>query len=403
MLPPCDYGRWGVEIVMLLTYVREAVRSLYTAKQRTLLALIGISIAIGAVIALVSIGIIWGEEMLRKASAAGPDILSIREAWDKRSDDGITIEDSLFLLDYAQTLAEVVPVLTDYGANYFFDGQRGNVWVVGASFSYKKINKLRLKAGRFLSSLDRDKEYIVIGSDVLSKPVFKNFDGELIGSTLKINNRSYTVVGTLENSVADWMANHSIIMPISTMSRHFGVQRVGRIIARMQPGVDFRIATKEIQRYFKQQKDVEVVVRANEQKIEEIREQSSMQTLLLGVISIISLLVGGVGIMNVMLTSVMDRRREIGILRAIGARQRDIRRQFLTEAVILSLIGGVLGAGLGILACYIVCSINEWTFFIPKLGLWLGVGVSSLVGIFFGFYPAHKAAKLDPITALRSE
>ena len=107
--------------------------------------------------------------------------------------------------------------------------------------------------------------------------------------------------------------------------------------------------------------------------------------------------------MNVMLTSVMDRRREIGILRAIGARQRDIRRQFLTEAVILSLIGGVLGAGLGILSCYIVCSVNKWTFFIPEMGIWLGVGVSSLVGIFFGFYPAHKAAKLDPITALRSE
>jgi putative ABC transport system permease protein len=195
-------------------------------------------------------------------------------------------------------------------------------------------------------------------------------------------------------------------MPISTAMRYLGVKNISHIMARMRPDVDFRDATKEIEEYFKQskpQQDMKVYVRANEQEIEEAKEQAAMQTKLLGVISAISLLVGGVGIMNVMLTSVMDRRREIGILRAIGARQRDIRRQFLTEAVILSLIGGVLGAGLGILSCYIVCSINKWTFFIPELGIWLGVGVSSLVGIFFGFYPAHKAAKLDPITALRSE
>jgi putative ABC transport system permease protein len=192
-------------------------------------------------------------------------------------------------------------------------------------------------------------------------------------------------------------------MPISTVTHLFNEKNISKITARMQPNVDFRVATKEIERYFKQRKNIEVMVEANEQRIEEIKEVTAMLTLLLGFISSISLLVGGVGIMNVMLTSVMDRRREIGILRAIGARQRDIRRQFLTEAVILCLIGGIMGAGIGILACYIVCSINEWTFFIPKLGLWLGLGVSSLVGIFFGFYPAHKAAKLDPITALRSE
>ncbi|MCI5219647.1 MAG: ABC transporter permease [Candidatus Electrothrix sp. LOE2] len=403
MLPPCDDERRGAELAMFLTYVREAVRSLYTAKQRTLLALLGISIAIGAVIALVSIGIIWGEEMLRKSSELGPDILDIREPWDKTSDKGITIEDALLLLDYTQMLAEVVPVLSNYGGNYFFNGQRGDAYIVGTTSSYKKINKLRLKAGRFISSLDKNKDYIVIGSKVLEEPAFKNFGGDVVGSSVKVNNRSCTVVGTLEKSVADWEPNWSIVMPISTVSRHLGKQRVSHIIARMQPDVDFRVATKEIQRYFKQRKNIEVMVRANEQKIEEIKEQAAMQTMLLGVISAISLLVGGVGIMNVMLTSVMDRRREIGILRAIGARQRDIRRQFLTEAVILSLIGGVLGAGLGILSCSVVCSINKWTFFIPEMGIWLGVGVSSLVGIFFGFYPAHKAAKLDPITALRSE
>jgi putative ABC transport system permease protein len=389
---------------MFLTYVREAVRSLYTAKQRTLLALIGISIAIGAVIALVSIGIIWGEEMLRKASEADPDILKIW-VYSEKDHEGVTLEDAFSLLEQSQTIAEVLPVITSH-LEYHFRGQQGTVNIIGTISSHKSMSRLHIKDGRFISPLDSNKPYVVVGAATFDEKELKGGSDKLVGSVIRLNNRPYTIIGTLKKTTHDWFANHSVIMPISTAARHLRLKHVNYVLARMRPNVDFRVATEEVKEYFKQSKpqaDMIVHVRANEQKIEEIREQASMQTLLLGVISIISLLVGGVGIMNVMLTSVIDRRREIGILRAIGARQRDIRRQFLTEAVILSLIGGVLGAGIGVLACYIVCSINEWTFFIPKMGLWLGLGVSSLVGIFFGFYPAHKAAKLDPITALRSE
>ncbi|MDU9050267.1 MAG: FtsX-like permease family protein [Candidatus Electrothrix sp. Rat3] len=386
---------------MFLTYVREAVRSLYTAKQRTLLALLGISVAIGSVIALVSIGIIWGEESMKRFSELGPDILQIEAPWSRGDEEGITVQDAFLLLDSSQTLADLVPLIIDSGG-YFFGGENGWALITGTTVKYKEMNRLRLKSGRFLSILDKNKPYVVIGTRLLNKPEFKGFTGSLIGSTVKLQNKPYTIIGTLEESAGNWEANYSII-PISTAIRFFGKKNISKITARMKPGIDFRVAEKEIQRYFKQRNNIEITVKANVQAIKAAKEQAAMKTVLLGVISSISLLVGGVGIMNVMLTSVMDRRREIGILRAIGARQRDIRRQFLTEAVILSLIGGVLGAGLGILSCYIVCSINEWTFFIPKMGLWLGLGVSSLVGIFFGFYPAHKAAKLDPITALRSE
>jgi putative ABC transport system permease protein len=386
---------------MFLTYIREAVRSLYTAKQRTLLALLGISVAIGAVIALVSIGIIWGEESLRKFSDLGPDILQIEAPWSRSDDKGITVQDAFLMLDSSRTLVDVVPVIADVG-RYFFGGENSYTWILGTTRKYKEMNRLRVKSGRFISMLDENKPYVVIGTKLLNKPEFKKSTGSLIDSTIRLNNKPYTIIGTFEESSGDWYANFSII-PISTAIRSFGKKNISKITARMKPGVDFRVADKEIQRYFKQRNNIEVTVKANVQAIKAAQEQADMKTVLLGIISSISLLVGGVGIMNVMLTSVMDRRREIGILRAIGARQRDIRRQFLTEAVILSLIGGVLGAGLGILSCYIVCSVNKWTFFIPEMGIWLGVGVSSLVGIFFGFYPAHKAAKLDPITALRSE
>ncbi|MCI5166061.1 MAG: FtsX-like permease family protein [Candidatus Electrothrix sp. GM3_4] len=387
---------------MFLTYVREAVRSLYTAKQRTLLALIGISVAIGAVISLVSIGVIWGEEMMKRYSALGPDILHVMKDWRDRSDKQISAKDAQFLLDYTPTLVEIVPVLNGRG-HYFFKGHRGGVSIEGTVSSYKIINKLRLKSGRFISDFDENKAYVVLGSRVLDKPEFRIYKDKVVGATIKIDNRPYSILGILEKEKIPWGPSRSILMPIATASRVFGEENGCELFARIRADVDYRVATKEIEKYFKQQKNIKVRVMANEQWIEKAREDARMQTLLLGIISSISLLIGGVGIMNVMLTSVMDRRREIGILRAIGARQRDIRRQFLTEAVILSLIGGILGAGLGILSCYIVCSINKWTFFIPELSIWLGVGVSSLVGIFFGFYPAHKAAKLDPITALRSE
>ncbi|MCI5159808.1 MAG: hypothetical protein D3906_15550, partial [Candidatus Electrothrix sp. AUS1_2] len=251
---------------MFLTYVREAVRSLYTAKQRTLLALIGISVAIGAVIALVSIGIIWGEESLRKFSDLGPDILQIEAPWSQRDDEGITVQDAFLLLDSSQTLADVVPMITNYGG-YFFGGKNGRTLITGTIVKYREMNNLRLKSGRFISILDENKPYVVIGAGMKNKPGFKEFTDSLIGSTVKLENKPYTIIGTLEECANDWYANFSVIIPISTAIRSFGKKNISKITARMKPGVDFRVATKEIQRYFKQRNNIEVTVEANVQAI----------------------------------------------------------------------------------------------------------------------------------------
>ena len=142
-------------------------------------------------------------------------------------------------------------------------------------------------------------------------------------------------------------------------------------------------------------------MRSAEQLIAEMAKQSRLFTLLLGAIGSISLLVGGIGVMNVMLVAVTERRKEIGIRRALGAMQKDIEAQFLVESVILCLAGGLIGIALGVGAAYVLAKVNGWMFFVSGVGLALGVGVSSAIGVFFGYVPARQASRLDPILALR--
>ena len=144
-----------------------------------------------------------------------------------------------------------------------------------------------------------------------------------------------------------------------------------------------------------------VRVESAEKLIEQMHKQMRLFTLLLGTVGAISLLVGGIGVMNVMLVSVTERRLEIGIRRALGARRRDIQRQFLTESVILSLLGGAFGIAFGIGASYLISHYNGWTFLVSTPAVGLGVGITGGAGIFFGFYPAWQAARLDPVTTLR--
>ena len=191
--------------------------------------------------------------------------------------------------------------------------------------------------------------------------------------------------------------------PISTMSRVGGQTGVSRISARVGPGVDQQQLSGEISSWFaRRYRNLQAQVMSPEELIANMERQMRLFTLLLGAVGGISLIVGGVGVMNVMLVSVSERRREIGIRMALGARRRDVRRQFLIEALILSLLGGVLGVGVGVVAARIAAQLNGWGFFFTPEAALVGFGVSALVGIFFGFYPALQASRLDPITALRS-
>jgi len=397
---------------MLSTHIRTAINSLYTAKQRTLLALVGIGIGIGSVIAMVSIGIIYGEETMRQYKEMGTNIVRIKKSREKNQENNrvkIPLKETLELPYSIPNIISVAPIMLGWG-NYHFAGKQSGARLVGVTESFKDLYQLRLKEGRFISDLDKNQPYVVVGQHILNNDIFSSFEGKLIGSQVKIGRRIYTIIGIIESAPASvfhpnfskYIIDMAFIMPISSAQRYSKYNEIIWVTVRLKSDAVPSLVARQIEQYFaKRVKGLQLEIKTAEELIVQKEKQAQMLTLLLGAIGSISMLVAGVGIMNVMLTSVIERRREIGILRAIGARQRDIQWQFLTEAVILSLVGGAFGIALGIGAAYLFAWFKGLQFIISSMAIILGIGVSLGVGSFFGFYPAYKAAKLDPIMALR--
>jgi len=400
---------------MVFVYIREATRSLSSAKQRTVLALIGIVIGVASVIAMVSVGIIAGEETMRDYKSMDTDVLVVKRSWHGDSEDAeeIELKDVLELPLNVNVVDSVSPLIADWISSYSYFKYKYN-WALmtGITASFKDLNSLQLDKGRFISNLDKNKPYVVVGrwqmQEIAEKMKIDVDKINFVGSKVKLGGQSYIIIGTLKEKPPSlryqYLINNSFMMPLSTFLLNFPDERIYSFPVRIKPNVDYKVAMKEIEKYLtKRVKGTKIEIESAEAIIEQEAKQARRYTLLQAAIGSIALLVSGVGIMNVMLTSVAERRKEIGILRTIGARQKDIQNQFLIEAIILSLIGGTLGTALGIGASYLVAQYNEWHFVVSYNAIFLGVGVSSAVGIFFGFYPAYKAARLDPITALRSD
>lgn len=395
--------------MILKTNVKEAVRGLYATKQRSLLALVGIIVGVGSVIAMISVGSIVKSESLKQLRELGTDILTIRRLRGSdtgRRPGGIRLKDAAGLADRIESIAIAAPWAQAYG-QFVYAGRRiADGEVLGVTASFADLNKLSLDTGRFLSDLDFRRYYCVIGVQV-AQAMRQAGAPHVVGASIKLLGRFYTVVGVLQPAIARdvrrFNVDRAAFVPITTAQRAFDKAEIRQVVARMQPDVHHAAAIREVERYFRQRdKNLNVEVVSTKQLIEQMKKQSQLFTLLLGAIGSISLIIGGVGVMNVMLTAVTERRREIGIRRALGAHRKDIQRQFLTESIILSLLGGLLGLGLGLGGSYVLCQVSGWTFEWSASAIALGVGVGVGVGIFFGFYPAYQAARLDPIAALRA-
>jgi putative ABC transport system permease protein len=397
----------------LRAQIREAVRGLYAAKQRTILALIGIVIGIGSVIAMVSIGTIVSEEALKQFKEMGTDMLRIRKDFSSERGGDDNIGASIQLKDVIGIPASCPSVLAvapyaNQGGGIMHTGKRlrGNS-IIGVTQSFFNLNKLNIEIGRAISDLDEYSHYCVIGSSIYQELKASGIT-KIVGEKIKLGGSIFTIVGVIEEVTRGGMMrefdpNESAFIHITTAMRLKGDAEISTVMAKAKTNASPQIAQREIREYFKKTKTPNVRVTTAEELIKGMQKQMRLFTLLLGTIGSISLIVGGVGIMNIMLVSVSERRKEIGICRALGARRRDIQNQFLIESILLSLIGGLIGIAIGIALSFIVSYFNKWAFMVSYMAILLGVLVSSAVGIFFGFYPARQASRLDPIIALRSE
>lgn len=387
--------------------VREALGSLWGSKQRTLLALLGIVIGIGSVIAMVSIGEVVKHESLKQFQEMGTDIVTI--SVQSRGMGGqqlrVRLKDALDIPGQCADVARVAPYTSTY-VNVKLGGKSSFMPVLGVTHDFFALNKISVVQGRPIYDLDVTMFYCVVGRELAAKLASANQD--VVGSKLALLGRLFTVVGVLDR-VEDNMMRPSemdkgALIPITTALRLAEGGDISSILARVPKEGDWRLAQAQVTSFFASRtKGMEVHVRSAEMLLKQIQTQMQLFTLLLGTVGSISLIVGGVGVMNVMLVSVSERKREIGIRRALGARRRDIQSQFLVESITLCLAGGMLGIVLGVAACSVVAHFNNWEFLISWMAVWLGVGVSCLVGVFFGFYPARQASQMKPIEALRQD
>ncbi|MCJ2165249.1 MULTISPECIES: ABC transporter permease [unclassified Pseudodesulfovibrio] len=383
------------------------MRSLWSAKQRSLLALIGIVIGIGSVIAMVTVGQIVENEAIRQFREMGTDVCLVRLAvagGQRVQSKGMNLEAVLNVPERCSTIKTTAPYVSLY-SRLTYGGKRTSSPGLGVTEEFKDIFKVPVVSGRFISNLDGNANFCVLGSSKAQWLAEQGVD-DPVGKEVVFADKLFIVVGVAgavpSGTFSPYEINEGVMVPIGAAMRSSDRPQVNMFGARMTGHGVSSEADRQLKEYFQYSSRQGVRMTSAEELVAQMDRQMRMFTLLLGAIGSISLIVGGVGVMNVMLVSVSERRREIGIRRAIGAEQSDIQFQFIIESVLLSFAGGIIGLALGVGAVAIICRFTGWEFFVSRIAAILGIGVSAAVGVFFGYYPARQAARMSPIDALRS-
>jgi putative ABC transport system permease protein len=401
--------------------LRVALRALVRNKVRSLLTTLGIIVGIAAVIAMMAVG--KGASMMIEDQIAsmGSNLIMVFPGTSMmggmRSGTGgvrtLNVDDGEAIMrecPYVDTLTPLVRA----GAQIVYQDQNWSTNIQGVSPNYLEVRSWDLSEGEFFGDSEVRTAARVA---VLGQTVVKNlFEGEdPVGKTIRIKNMLFRVIGVLQakGSTAWGMdQDDTIIIPWLTVRRviqNSAFNDVNQLLIKLKSKGLTEAATDDISALLRQRHHIPAGVDADFSVMDmteisdTISKVSKVMTVLLTVIASISLIVGGIGIMNIMLVSVTERTREIGLRMAVGARRKDILLQFLVEAVVLSGIGGLLGTAFGAGAAEILSSTNHWPILISPAYVLIALIFSGAVGIFFGFYPAWRASKLDPIEALRYE
>jgi putative ABC transport system permease protein len=393
------------------SHCQQAIVNLTASKLRSFLAVLGILVGTAAVVALISCGQLATEKALEQFKSLGTDLLAV-SVYQKIPDKSHPADDSLSV-DQWQQIAQRIPYvlkIAPYGTAYqplSFQGKLMQGAVIGADEHLADIIHIHLAQGRFVSFLASFEHYCVIG-DGLAQQIKEVTLDDPIGKQLRIGQALYTIIGIAdhwkENGFFNEDINQAVIIPLGGISIIQKDAKINNAILLLKSDSPIDEVIEEIKHIINSLvPKLSVFPRSAKQIIASMESQGRIFTLLLAVIGGISLLVGGIGVMNVMLVSVSERKKEIGIRKAVGAKNSEIQALFLVESVMLSLLGGILGVLLGLIFTRIVAYFNDWPFAIYLLPPIAGFLVSAATGIFFGFYPARRASKLEPMASLRSE
>lgn len=404
----------------IVNLIRIAARSLSKNKLRTFLTMLGIIIGVASVIAMLAIG--EGSKQNIKASIASLGTNSIMIFPGAVNQGGVRMEagssanlkreDSEAILARCPLVEFVSPVVRT-GAQIITGSQNWRTIVIGALTDYFSIRNLNVVSGTYFSSTD---ERAAAKVCLVGQTVSVNLFGEgsdPIGQVIRINRIPFKIIGLLEKKGQNTFGQDQddiIIAPFSTVQkRMLSTTNINQIIASAVSEEDVDGAKDEITMLLRERhklaEDVEddFTVRTQSDISNIFGSISKVLTILLGSIASISLLVGGIGIMNIMLVSVTERTKEIGIRLAVGAKSKDVLMQFMIEAMFISFVGGIIGVGLGTFVSVLVAKFGGWPVTVTIYSVALSFLFAAVIGVFFGWYPARKAARLNPIDALRYE
>ncbi len=400
--------------------ITSAIAALRSNIFRTLLTMLGIIIGISSVILIISLGQGATQSIMGQLALFGTNTIFIAPGSSEGTAgppqgqlESLTYEDAQAITDEGQIQnVQEASAIVSRPLQVNANGQTVNTTLQGVEPGYAVIQSLEVSQGEFLTKEDADSlsRVVVLGSKVATDLFGEG--AEPVGESVKIDSRSFRIVGVLQQKDSSVFSdpNSAVYIPVTTaMKVVLGQNYVSSILVQAENADLINQTVDDITALLVQRHSIfegkvkDFSIESSKQALQIVDTVTGLLTLLLAGIAGISLVVGGIGIMNIMLVTVTERTKEIGLLKAIGARDRDVLRQFLIEAVVLTLSGGVIGIVLGILLSFLISSVIHIPFVISFSAIFLAVGVSSAVGILFGYYPAQRAAKLSPIDALRYE
>ena len=384
--------------------IKISFKNITMNKLRAILTMLGIIIGVAAVIALTSLGMGASQSVSEEVSSLGSTTVSISVSGNSSDEEVVTYDELMSFEDLSEVEA-VSPTVTTSSTLKNGTTSSEGVTVTGVNTSYEDVSDITVRTGRSIMDIDLDNrnKVVVLGSNVATELFgFSN----AVDQTIKIDGSTFKVIGVLEEQGEELSGSvdDQVLIPFTTAQRFIGQTYVSSATVKMtsEDAVEMGMAKMEQDLYNQFGGDETSYSVRNQSSVSDALDSvSNTMTYLLAGIASISLIVGGIGIMNIMLVSVTERTREIGIRKAIGAKKKDIMLQFLIEAVVLSAFGGIIGALIGLGSAEMLSSMLDMTMEITWWIVGGSVSFSILIGIIFGIFPANKASNLSPLEALR--